>query len=116
MQKFNAKVKKKYSVHPQITCRDAINRLRNAKFLCKADVTNCFYHLSISKKMRGALSFVYANQHYTPQVLMHGLVFASSIWCAVFSKLIRRANLENNVVFLIDDLFVIAQTKQEYME
>ena len=77
--KFNSKVKKKFSVHPQITCRDAINRLQSANFAAKMDVTNIFYHLSIKPSMRGTLSFCYADYHLTMTVLMHGLVFASAI-------------------------------------
>ena len=46
---------------------------------------------------------------------MHGLVFASAIWCAVFAKLVRRAGLQGNVIFLIDDIFIVAKSKKEYI-
>ena len=114
--KFNSKVKKTYSVHPQNTCRDALNRLQCAKYASKLDINNCFYNLRIKKSIRGTLSFVYADMHLTPQRLMHGLVFASSVWCSVLAKLLRNAGIQNNVVYLIDDIFVLAQTKTEYLQ
>ena len=115
-QLFNSKVKRSFSVHPQITCRDALNRLQNANYAAKLDINNCFYNLRVKPSIRGTLSFVYADMHLTPSVLMHGLIFASSLWCSVFAKVIRNAGIQGNIVFLIDDIFVISKTKKEYLQ
>ena len=113
--KINKKIKKNFSVHPQITVRDALNRMRGAKIACKMDISNCYYHLRVKESKCKYMSFCYSNLHITPTVVMHGLILASSLWATIFAKIIRKANLEKYLVILVDDVLVTCQNRGEYM-
>ena len=114
--KLNRKIKRSFSVFPQCSVRETLNKMRGARYVSKLDVSNCFYHLKVKKgKSQNILSFVYADLHLTPTRVMHGCVFASSVWATYFSKIIREAKLEKYLAILVDDVLVHCNSRQEYM-
>ena len=113
--KLNRKIKRSFSVFPQCSVRETLNKMRGAKYVSKLVVSNCFYHAKLKPgKSQNMCSFVYADLHLTPTTVMHGCIFASSAWAAMFSKIIRNAKLEKYLAILVDDVLVACQSKDEY--